>query len=220
MSEASHIKGLLPMWAKHTVGILLFTNKLSTVLVQKYDKKNHLLWYLFVGKSGLDDWATTICLVARHEKPPCQFYNTGFIYFNLSYIITTLKSFNIKKYYQLGISSEYWGSETTPLLKSSSKSNIPENNFRDLSVTFMLVLQIWMTGSSFEFNQDKFETCFKDCAPVLCIFTGKRFLHSPFAGQNHLFWCFHIFFCKKDKKEKACKKEKNKLTRWISTSSC
>ena len=29
MSEASHVKGLIPMWAKHTVGILLFTNKLS-----------------------------------------------------------------------------------------------------------------------------------------------------------------------------------------------
>ena len=30
-------------------------------------------------------------------SPPCQFYNTGFTYFNLHYIITTLKSFNIKK---------------------------------------------------------------------------------------------------------------------------
>ena len=30
-------------------------------------------------------------------SPPCQFYNTGFIYFNLNYIITMLKSFNIKK---------------------------------------------------------------------------------------------------------------------------
>ena len=29
MSEASHSKELIPMWAKHTVGILLFTHKLS-----------------------------------------------------------------------------------------------------------------------------------------------------------------------------------------------
>ena len=30
-------------------------------------------------------------------SPPCQFYNTGFTYFYLHYIITMLKSFNIKK---------------------------------------------------------------------------------------------------------------------------
>ena len=29
MSEASHVEGLKPIYAKHTVGILLFTNKLS-----------------------------------------------------------------------------------------------------------------------------------------------------------------------------------------------
>ena len=31
-------------------------------------------------------------------SPPCQFYNTGFTYLNLHYIITMLKSFNIRKY--------------------------------------------------------------------------------------------------------------------------
>ena len=41
-----------------------------------------LLFYLY-------DW----CML-----PPCQFYNTGFTYINLHYIITMLKSFNIKKY--------------------------------------------------------------------------------------------------------------------------
>ena len=34
----------------------------------------------------------------QYMSPPCQFYNIGFIYFNLNYIITMLKSFNIKKY--------------------------------------------------------------------------------------------------------------------------
>ena len=29
MSKVSHVEGLIPMWVKHTVGILLFTNKLS-----------------------------------------------------------------------------------------------------------------------------------------------------------------------------------------------
>ena len=29
MSEASHVEGLIPMLGKHTVGILLFINKLS-----------------------------------------------------------------------------------------------------------------------------------------------------------------------------------------------
>ena len=33
-----------------------------------------------------------------YMSPPCQFYNTSFTYFNLNYIITMLKSFNIKKY--------------------------------------------------------------------------------------------------------------------------
>ena len=31
-------------------------------------------------------------------SPPCQFYNTGFIHFKPHYVITMLKSFNIKKY--------------------------------------------------------------------------------------------------------------------------
>ena len=29
ISEASHVEGLIPMWAKHTAGILFFKNKLS-----------------------------------------------------------------------------------------------------------------------------------------------------------------------------------------------
>ena len=33
----------------------------------------------------------------KYMSPPCQFYNTGFTYFNLNYIIAMLKSFNIKK---------------------------------------------------------------------------------------------------------------------------
>ena len=35
MSEASHVKGYIPLWAKHTVGILLFTNMLSWYPVLK-----------------------------------------------------------------------------------------------------------------------------------------------------------------------------------------
>ena len=29
MIEASHTEGLIPMWAKHTVGMILFTDELS-----------------------------------------------------------------------------------------------------------------------------------------------------------------------------------------------
>ena len=31
-------------------------------------------------------------------SPPCQLYNTGFMHLKINYIITKLKSFNIKKY--------------------------------------------------------------------------------------------------------------------------
>ena len=56
-------------------------------------------------------------------SPPCQFYNSGFVYINLNYIITTLKSFNIKKY-------SLFQSYNIPLLNHSEReaSNSGLNN--------------------------------------------------------------------------------------------
>ena len=70
----------------------------------------------------------TICM-----SPPCQFYNTGFIHLNLHYIITMLKSFNIKKYH---------------LTFNPPRSLTSLNNFRDLSVTCIpkpdTVVWLWL----------------------------------------------------------------------------
>ena len=44
ISGASHVKGLIPMWAKHTVVILLFTNMLSWYQV-KFTWKIHTKKY-------------------------------------------------------------------------------------------------------------------------------------------------------------------------------
>ena len=38
-----------------------------------------------------------LCAISGFMSPPCQFYNNGFMYINLNYIITTLKSFNTSK---------------------------------------------------------------------------------------------------------------------------
>ena len=43
---------------------------------------------------------------------------------------------------------------------------------------------------------------------LLCIWTSKRVLCMPLAGQNHLLWCFNIFFHHKRRKNKMCKEIK------------
>ena len=45
MSEACHVKGLIPVWAKHTVGILLFTNMLSGYSVNVFRPHSTILYY-------------------------------------------------------------------------------------------------------------------------------------------------------------------------------
>ena len=85
----------------------------------------------------------------RCMSPPCQFYNASFMYINLNYIITMLKSFNIKKY-------SLFQSYNIPLPKIIPKesSTSVSGPFRDMYSNFLIQWRL-------KFQTFKFRTCLK-----------------------------------------------------------